>query len=198
LDLAEWLQMPERERTSQAQTIVTVGNIRRVKGHDVFVRAAAIVAREFPSARFVVGGEVLDPAYYEELQALVRELQLGDRFTFAGGISDLRAFLRDADLFVLPSRSEGFSNAIVEAMAAALPVVATDVGGNAEAVLDGVTGRIVPPEDSEALAAAMRAMLADAEKAKAMGQAGRQRVAERFTTEAMMRQLTAAYQSVLK
>jgi glycosyltransferase involved in cell wall biosynthesis len=198
LDLAEWLQMPERERTSEAQTIVTVGNIRRVKGHDVFVRAAAVLAREFPNARFVVGGEVLDPAYYEELQALVRDLQLGDRFTFAGGISDLRAFLRDADLFVLPSRSEGFSNAIVEAMAAALPVVATDVGGNAEAVLDGVTGRIVPPEDSEALAAGIREVLADAERAKTMGQAGRQRVAERFTTEAMMRQLTAAYQSVLR
>jgi glycosyltransferase involved in cell wall biosynthesis len=141
---------------------------------------------------------VLDPAYYEELQALVRELQLGDRFTFAGGISDPRTFLCDADLFVLPSRSEGFSNAIVEAMAAALPVVATDVGGNAEAVLDGVTGRIVQPENSEALAAAMREVLADPEKAKTMGQAGRQRVADRFTTEAMMRQLTAVYQSLLK
>jgi glycosyltransferase involved in cell wall biosynthesis len=197
LDLAPWL---EEDRTSRpvAPMVVTVGNIRRVKGHDVFVRAAAVVAREFPEARFSIAGEVLEPEFYAELQSLVQEMKLGERFRFAGGVNDLRTFLGEASVFVLPSRSEGFSNAIVEAMAAGLPVVATDVGGNAEAVADGVTGRVVAAEDVEALAAAMREMLAHPERAEGMGKAGRQRVAERFTTEAMMRQLTAAYERVLR
>lgn len=197
LDLDGWLELPGTERSSRAPHIVTVGNVRRVKGHDVFVRAAGILAGEFPDARFSVAGEVLEPAYYAELLALVSELELEGRFTFVGGVSKLREYLREADIFVLPSRSEGFSNAIVEAMAAALPVVATDVGGNAEAVQDGVTGRIVPPEDVNALVVSLRELLADPERAKVMGLKGRERVAERFTTDAMMRQLTAAYQSVL-
>ena len=78
-----------------------------------------------------------------------------------------------ADIFVLPSRSEGFSNAIVEAMAASLPVVATNVGGNAEAVEDGVTGLLVPAEDPAALSAAITHLLSDPSQAKAMGTAGK-------------------------
>jgi glycosyltransferase involved in cell wall biosynthesis len=128
---------------------------------------------------------------------MVQELGLEGRFSFDGSVSDLQTYLADADIFILPSRSEGFSNAIVEAMAAGLPVIATDVGGNAEAVQDGVTGTIVPPEDVNAMAAAMRAMLADPERARVMGEAGKARVAERFTTEAMMRQLVTAYRRIL-
>ncbi len=174
-----------------------MGNIRRVKGHDVFVRAAAIVAGKFPRARFSIAGEVLEPEFYAELQNLAQQLGIASQLSFAGGVSDLPAFLGDASMFVLPSRSEGFSNAIIEAMAASLPVVATDVGGNAEAVLEGVTGRIVPPEDVDALVSAVLETLENPEEARAMAEAGRQRVQERFTTEAMMRQLTATYQSLL-
>ena len=197
LDLAAWPARTGASAGPQSPAIVAVGNIRRVKGHDVFVRAAAIVARRFPAARFSIAGEVLEPDFYAELNALARQLGIAERLTFAGGVTDLPVFLRDADLFVLPSRSEGFSNAIIEAMAAALPVVATDVGGNAEAIVDGITGRIVPPENSDALAAAILDLLENPDAARAMGQAGRRRVEERFTTEAMMRQLTDAYQSLL-
>jgi glycosyltransferase involved in cell wall biosynthesis len=196
LDLSSWLGI-HAERSSRGPSIVTVGNIRRVKGHDVFLRAAAILAPEFPTAHFSIAGQVLEPDFYAELQALVSQLHLEDRFTFAGNVTDLPSFLRTADLFVLPSRSEGFSNAIVEAMAAALPVVATRVGGNAEAVLDGATGRIVPPENVDALASALREILSAPDLAKTMGRAGRQRVADRFTTEAMMKQLVAVYQNLL-
>lgn len=197
LDLADW-DTPAQSLAPRTNLLVTsIGNIRHVKGHDVFIKAAAAIAPRFPNVCFSIAGGVLEPAYFEELQALIRDLHLGDRFHFAGSITDLRQHLSTADIFVLPSRSEGFSNAIVEAMAASLPVVATNVGGNAEAVQDSVTGFIVPPEDPDALAAAITQLLSDPTEAKAMGAAGRQRVAEKFTTDAMMMQTTAAYRKLL-
>jgi L-malate glycosyltransferase len=196
LDLADWSSVQAEKRPGEV-VIATVGNIRRVKGHDVLIRAAATVLTQFPKVLFSIAGDVLEPEYFQELQVLIEQLKLSDRFLFAGGLSDLRVYLSAADLFVLPSRSEGFSNAIVEAMAASLPVVATDVGGNAEAVEDGVSGYIVPPEDPEALAAAIVRLLSDPIGAEEMGQAGKRRAAERFTTDAMMRQITGAYARLL-
>jgi glycosyltransferase involved in cell wall biosynthesis len=140
----------------------------------------------------------LEPDYFAELQALVRDLNLSERFHFPGGVTNLRKHLSAADIFVLPSRSEGFSNAIVEAMAASLPVVATNVGGNAEAVQDGVSGVIVSPEDPDALAAAIVQLLSDPAKAKQMGTEGKRLAAEKFTTEAMMTQITSVYRSLLR
>ena len=198
IDPTPWFALAPHQRRAGEFKIVTVGNVRRVKGHDVLIRAAAELRRDFPGAQVQIAGEILDQDYFLELQNLIRELGLGDRVIFAGGVSDLCGFLGGADLFVLPSRSEGFSNAIVEAMAAGLPVVASDVGGNAEAVLDGKTGRIVPPDDADALAAAMRQFLADPEMACQMGAAGRARVAERFTSDAMIGQVTAAYRRLLR
>jgi glycosyltransferase involved in cell wall biosynthesis len=181
----------------RGMVVATVGNIRRVKGHDMFIRAAALVAARFPEASFRVAGDVLEPDYFAELQGLVRELGLNGRFVFDGGVSDLRRYLSAVDVFVLPSRSEGFSNAIIEAMAAALPVVATDVGGNAEAVVDGVSGFVVPSEDVTGLAGAISRLLADPVVAERMGAAGKALVAEKFTTEAMMGRITATYAKVL-
>jgi len=168
-----------------------------VKGHDVFIKAAASVVQQFPNVTFSVAGEVLDLAYFKELQDLVRDLKLTDHFRFISGVTNLREHLSAADIFVLPSRSEGFSNAIIEAMAASLPVVATDVGGNAEAVKDGVSGFIVPPDDIAALSEAIIELLSDPSKAKEMGIAGRDLAAERFTIEAMMNRITHVYASLL-
>src|ERR1700722_1328491 len=198
LDLADWSSISEAAKHAGEVLVATVGNIRRVKGHDVFIRAAASVAAQFRKVTFSIAGDVLEPDYFAELQALVRDLNLPDRFRFAGGVKDLREHLATADVFVLPSRSEGFSNAIVEAMAASLPVVATNVGGNAEAVQDGVSGVIVPPEDSGALAAAIVHLLSNPAKARQMGAEGKRLVAEKFTTEAMMTQIINVYGSLLK
>ncbi|MEO8737515.1 MAG: glycosyltransferase family 4 protein [Edaphobacter sp.] len=197
LDLADW-DTPSQFGNSRNKCVVTtVGNIRHVKGHDIFIKAAATIVPQFPNVSFSIAGGILEPAYFEELQALVRDLKLTSHFHFSGGITNLREHLAAADIFVLPSRSEGFSNAIVEAMATSLPVVVTDVGGNAEAVQDEVSGFVVPPEDPDALAAAIMKLLADPSRAKTMGAAGKQRVAEKFTTEAMMKQTTAVYTSLL-
>ena len=197
LDLASWSNIRSSLTNPTAPVIVTVGNIRRVKGHDVLIRAAAIVASKFSGVRFSIAGEVLEPDFYNELQQLAQRLGISEQISFTGEITELSSFLASATLFVLPSRSEGFSNAIVEAMAAGLPVIASDVGGNTEAVIDDTTGRIVPPEDVGALASAMLEMLGNPDRARAMGNAGRRRVEQHFTTEAMMKQLTAAYQGLL-
>ena len=197
LDLNDWGGASEPARPPDQLVVTTIGNIRRVKGHDILVKAAAQIAPQFPRVTFSVGGEVLEPEYFAELQTLIRELGLADRFHFTGGVADLRSHLAGADIFVLPSRSEGFSNAIIEAMAASLPVIATDVGGNAEAVQSGDSGYIVPSEDPAALAAAIMRLLADPWRARQMGVAGRRLAAENFTTEAMMLRTVAAYDSLL-
>jgi glycosyltransferase involved in cell wall biosynthesis len=197
LDLSDWNTASRTAKTSAELIVTTVGNIRRVKGHDLFIKAAASIVPHFPNVSFSIAGEVLERDYFEELQALVRDLGLSSHFHFLGGITDMQEHLSAADIFVLPSRSEGFSNAIIEAMAASLPVVATNVGGNAEAVKDGVTGFIVPVEDSSALSAAITHLLSDPSQAKAMGTAGKALVAERFTTEAMMNRISATYRNLL-
>jgi glycosyltransferase involved in cell wall biosynthesis len=197
LDLSAWDAPSRPAKTPGKALVTTVGNIRRVKGHDVFIKAAAAITPQFPNVSFSIAGDVLDPAYFAELQTLVRDLGLSGRFRFDGGVADLREHLAMADIFVLPSRSEGFSNALVEAMAASLPVVATDVGGNAEAVRDGISGFIVPSENSAALAEAIIRLLSDPDLAKTMGSAGRDLATERFTTETMMRRISGAYGNLL-
>jgi glycosyltransferase involved in cell wall biosynthesis len=197
IDVADWDMVVAPAKAPGAFVVATVGNIRRVKGHDIFIKAAASVAAQFPRISFKIAGDVLEPDYFVELQTLIRNLNLSERFHFVGGVTDLREYLSTADIFVLPSRSEGFSNAIVEAMAASLPVVATDVGGNTEAVTDGVSGLIVPSEDPAALAAAITRLLSDPAKAEEMGAAGKKLASEKFTTDAMMRQITLAYANLL-
>jgi len=197
LNLADWDAIPRAAKNPGEFLVTTVGNIRRVKGHDVLIRAAAAIIQQFPEVSFSIAGDVLEPAYFAELQTLIQDLGLVHHVHFDGGVTNLRQHLAGADIFVLPSRSEGFSNAIIEAMASSLPVVATDVGGNGEAVKDGITGFLVPSEDPDALSAAILRLLSNPIQAKAMGAAGRNLVAERFTTEAMMNQIAGAYRSLL-
>lgn len=197
INLADWNIASKPAKAPGELLVTTIGNIRRVKGHDIFIKAAALIVPRFPKASFSIAGDVLEADYFLELQTLVRDLDLSDHFHFVGGITNLGEHLSMADIFVLPSRSEGFSNAIVEAMAAALPVVATSVGGNAEAVEDGVTGLLVPLEDPVALSEAITRLLSDPSQARAMGLAGKARAAENLTTEAMMNRITAAYRALL-
>jgi glycosyltransferase involved in cell wall biosynthesis len=197
LNLEDWDTTLRPAKAPGEFLVTTVGNIRRVKGHDVFIKAAAAIVPHFHKVSFSIAGDVLEPAYFTELQDLVQDLKLANHFRFDGGVTNLRQHLAAADVFVLPSRSEGFSNAIVEAMAASLPVVATEVGGNAEAVNDGISGFLVPSEDPAALSAAIIRLLSDPSQARAMGAAGRSLVAERFTVEAMMNRTASAYSNLL-
>ncbi len=113
-----------------------------------------------------------------------------------GNIEPAELALCGADLFVSPSWSESFPYAVLEAMAVGLPTVATDVGGTGEAVEDGVTGRLVPPRDSEALATAVADVLGDGDRLREMGAAARQRHLERFTVQEMVQRTLAVYEGV--
>ncbi len=183
--------------SDQPLVVLTIGNIRRVKGHDVFVKAAALVHAKLPHVTFLVAGDVLEPAFFHELQSLVNSLGLQKTFIFLGPVSDLSLQLQAADLFVLPSRSEGFSNSLIEAMACGLPVIATQVGGNAEAVEQNKTGMLVPSEDHEALATAMLTLLSSPEKLRIFGALGKSRAKSVFSADAMMQKITASYRDVL-
>ena len=198
LELTPVSPAPDRPQLNRDHVrVTTVGNIRQVKGHDLLVRAAAVVVKAFPNTFFTVAGEVLDPAFHAQLEALVRELGLDERFEFLGRITDLPSHLAEADIFVLPSRSEGFSNALIEAMAAGLPAIATDVGGNAEALQDGITGLLIPSEDVSELSDALLKLIASPEIARAMGRRGEQAAHDHFSADAMMHKTTAVYAAAL-
>ena len=137
-----------------------------------------------------------DSGTLEATRELVRERGIEGSVRFLGSRTDVPDLLRASDLFVHPSREEGFSNAVLEAMAAGLPVVAFDVGGNAEAVAHGETGLLAPARDSGALAAAMTELLGDAGRRRAMGEAGRRRAAESFSMDRMVAEMEAMYESL--
>jgi glycosyltransferase involved in cell wall biosynthesis len=180
-----------------ARVITTVGNLRRVKGADILIRAAATVRKRFPDAIFLICGSALEADYVSQLRELIKELRLETSVRLLGGKEQVPAVLALTTVFALSSRSEGFSNALIEAMAAGLPCVATNVGGNSEAITDGLDGKLVPTDNSDALAEAICFLLGDPTAAAEMGAKARMTCERRFTIEAMMNELIRTYEEVL-
>ncbi|MBI3670231.1 MAG: glycosyltransferase [Acidobacteria bacterium] len=177
--------------------VSTVAHVRRVKGLDIFIQAAAAVCREFPRAVFVVIGDNHEPAHFRELDQLTDSLGLAGNVKFLGPSEQVFSLLKMSDVFCLPSRSEGFSNALVEAMACGLPCVATRVGGNAEALSDGENGFLVAPEDAAATADRILTLLRQPARAQQMGRAAREVAEVKFTQDAMMKNLVGVYERLL-
>jgi glycosyltransferase involved in cell wall biosynthesis len=177
---------------SASLMIGCVANLRPVKNIAGLLRAAKIVCDRLPTARFAVAGGGEQRA---ELEALKESLGLGDRFTFLGPVTDVPAFLRGVSIAVLPSLSEGMSNAVLEYMAAGKAVVATDVGAN-RAVL-GDAGVIVPPADDAALADAILNLLNNPAEVLRLGAAARARAEERYSRAAMCRRFEAFYRGLV-
>jgi glycosyltransferase involved in cell wall biosynthesis len=170
-----------------------IGHLSPVKGHADFLRAAAHVYAQDSRARFVlVGDGPLRPA----LEALAASLGLGPRVVFAGTRADMPRVLSALDVVAVPSHSEGMSNALLEAMAMALPVVATRVGGNPDVVRDGVTGRLVPPRDPAALARALGELVKDPAARQSLGRAARRHVADNLSLSGMVRRYEELYRGV--
>lgn len=161
--------------------ILFVGRIVEQKGLDVLVRALASLAAA--SWRLTLVG---DGVLRAEIAALARRHGLAERVVFKGWVAreDLAAILRGADLFVLPSREEGMANAMMEAMASGLPVVATRIAGSSEVVVDGETGLLVPADDEGALGRALETLVADPTMRERMGRAGRARAEAHYTWRA--------------
>jgi len=182
--------------TQQDAVIACVAFHDRIKGVDVLLRAAQELAEEFPHMRILQIGGPGDPAESEPLRKLADELDLSSRVIWAGYRNDVLRVLQAADVYCQPSRSEGLPFSILEAMAVGLPVVATRVGGNGEAVVDGRTGLLVPPESPTELADALGVLLRDDPVRTAMGRAGRNRGEEKFEIGAQVGRLLDIYEKM--
>src|SRR5437899_3850364 len=177
------------------------------KGLEFFLKAAALLASRHPEVRFLIVGDrfvvkegviVRDAEHLGELMSLVRRLGLEGRVAFTGFRMDVPEILAEVSVSVLPSLSEGLSNAVLESMAAGVPVVATRVGGTPEAIDDGVSGLLVPARDATALASAVGQLLERPDLARRIGQAGREQVERRFSLERMARATQRLYADMLE
>lgn len=171
--------------------LLTVASLTPVKDHLTLVEAAARVRREMQQRlRFLFIGE---GGERPRLQTRIEELDLADVVQMPGSSDRVPEILAASDLFVLPSRLEGMSNAILEAMASGLPVVANAVGGNLELVESGVSGLLCPQGDVFAMAEAISELVRDDARRQAMGRASRRRAAEVFGLDRMMHNYAAYY-----
>lgn len=163
--------------------IMHVANFKKVKGHTFLLTAFAGLFKSYPNTKLVLIGE---DEFNGELQRMAQELGIGNAVLFLGKRGDVPQLLKTADICVLPSLSEGMSNAILEYMVCAKPVVATAVGGNPETVEDGVTGILVPPKDSASLQTALEKLIVNKNLREAMGQAGEERIRKIFELNKMI------------
>jgi glycosyltransferase involved in cell wall biosynthesis len=176
-----------RELQIAGRTVVgIVAKLSPVKGHEHFLRAAAGIAKAHDDVAFLVVG---DGPRRQMLTEMAKELEIEDAVVFAGARDDVPSLLKLMDVFVLSSLSEGSPNAVLEAMAAGLPVIATDVGGLPDIVIDGESGILVPPGDWEALEKAITELLADPERAAAMGRMGLANAADKHDIEKVVRRV---------
>jgi len=175
--------------------VTIVANMRHaVKDQRTFLRAARRVREQVRDAAFVLAGE---GELMESIKIFAAELGLEKDAFFTGRCAQVAELLSVSEICVLSSTSEGFANSILEYMAAARPVVVTDVGGAREAVTEGETGHIVSPGDDEAMAARIISLLNDPERARAMGQSGRRAVGEKFSCEAQLARTLELYEKLL-
>ncbi len=172
-----------------APVIGIVGRLVPEKGHLIFLRAARRILESFPQAHFLIAG---DGKQRSELETFSNELRIDSNVHFLGTRHDISQILSLLNVAVMSSVTEAFSNAILEYMAASKPVVATDAGSNAEIVVDGDTGYVVPCNDSEAMADAVLKLLRNEKLAIKMGETGRATVIEKFTIQDMI----AKYESL--
>lgn len=176
-----------------APLVGMVGRLVPIKDVPTFLRAARIVRETRPEARFALVG---DGEERPALESLCRELGLDGKVTFFGWKRDLAAVYGDLDVVVNASRNEGTPVALIEALAAARPVVATRVGGTPDLLGEGERGRLVPPGEPEALAEAVLETLAGSEAARRRALAGREHVLARHSSDRLVRDVDALYREL--
>lgn len=180
-----------------ATIIICIANLFPYKGHRDLFNAVALLGEAFVrDLHLLIIGR--DAGALNSLRGLVMELGIADRVHFLGERNDVPDLLAASDIAVLPSHEEGFSNAVLEGMAAELPMVVTDVGGNAEAIVDGVSGVVVPPHRPDAIATGLARLLGDEGLRSSLGFAARTRVASLFSLAACVEQYENLYEEVWK
>jgi glycosyltransferase involved in cell wall biosynthesis len=194
IDATPFLELQETKRTFDLPVIGTVASIEERKGHRFLLEAAAHLKRQGLHAIYRLAGEGGGKKSFKKMAS---ELGLEGEVIFMGFVPDIPAFLSKIDLFVLSSVYEGLGVAILEAMAAGKPVIATKVGGVPELIEDRVSGLLVPAGDPGALARAISQMLSDKAGMKRMGERARERVRSHFTIEQMAKQNEDYYYELL-
>jgi len=179
----------------RARLVVLVGNMHtEVKGHPTLIAAAPGIGSRCPEVRFVLVG---DGEMRRDFEQAAENAGAAPHFLFCGRRNDVSAILASCDVAVLPSAAEGMPNAVLEYMAAGLPVVATAVGGNLEVIEDGVTGLLVPPGDAVALGNAVARLLENPAFAERLAQNGRELVERKFSFERLTREVGELYEALL-
>ena len=182
---------PDRPR----QFVTIVANMRHeVKDYPMFLRSARKVVEAVPDAAFLLAGE---GELADGLRRLASELGISDNTFFLGRCENIADLLNISDVCVLSSKAEGFSNSILEYMAAGRPVVATNVGGAPEVIVDGETGYLVPAGDDAIMASRIVSLLRDPERAKQFGAAGKRLVETQFSCEAQLTKTEELYNRLL-
>ncbi len=174
--------------------IGTVAHLSKKKGHRYLLEAAREIVADFPDAVFLWAGE---GELEGELRQLAIQWELAGNIRFLGYRLDVPSLLEALDMFVLPSVEEGMPNALLEAMAKKVPVVATDVGGNPEVVEHERSGILVPPQNASALAGGMMRILRQPSVAASMAEAGARRVRDRFRIEVMIQEIEQLYRDLM-
>lgn len=177
---------------AEPPTIIMVARFEAQKDQPTLIRALATL-KDLPWRVELIGGGPLQPGS----ESLAAELGIADRIDFLGARSDVPERLAASQIFVLISHWEGFPLSTIEAMRAGLPVVVSDVGGVAEAVVEGETGHVVPRQDVTAVASALRSLLSDPGKRAAMGSAGRTLYEREFTFETMYQRTLEVYRQAM-
>jgi glycosyltransferase involved in cell wall biosynthesis len=201
---AEFFEPPaDRAAGENGFTIVSVGWLRWLKGYEYAVLVVAELVRQgIPASLEILGGdpvpETLEQSQRARIVHTARDLGVSDRVRLRGDVApaEVRAHLERADAFLHSSLSEGLPNVILEAMACAVPVVATDVGGTREAIRDGTDGFLVPPREPGAAASALERLWREPELRERMGRAGRERVESEFTLERQTQRWVDVYERV--
>lgn len=193
----ERLQL-ELDVPAGAQIIVTVAVLRPGKGIEVLLDAAKKLVKQEPRGTNAIFLIIGDGPKRAEWEALAAREGIADRIRWAGFRRDVDALLAGCDLFVHPSLDDAFPTVLLEAMAAGVPVIASEVGGIPEIVVPEKTGRLVPPGDATALAASIAALLTDRAARRRMSEHAQMIAATRFSTEAWLERLTAVYDSAIE
>ncbi len=179
-----------------APIVVMISRLNRQKGVGDLIKAAALIRRHHPEVYFLIVGENLDhkndkfsqdASYHRELETLTFDLDMQDRVIFTGHRIDIPELLAESAVSVLPTLSEGLSNTLLESMAAGVPIVTTNVGGNAELVKEGITGFLVKPQAPGILAEAISKLLDDREMGRRFGEQARQVAFQNFSMERMVK-----------
>src|SRR5207247_1379395 len=180
-----------------APVLGCLANVLEIKGHDILLDAFANIVKVHSTVHLLLVGRDTS-SYGAEMHALADRLGVAERTHFVGFQADVRPYIAAMNLVVLPSRSEGLPVALLECMAMAKPVVASAVGGIPEIVVDGVTGKLIQPEDTLALNSAMIELLSHPKLLREYGQKGMERVEISFALQSEINALESVYHHLLK